>query len=58
MGASLWQGVLCLVGDSPSLSIPQRSNGSPKPYTNHCCSLVSAAGICLLPCLGEDQSIC
>ncbi|KAL6183522.1 hypothetical protein ACLB2K_044933 [Fragaria x ananassa] len=33
------------------------SHGTPKPDSNHCCSVVNSVGLCLLSCLGQDKSI-
>lgn len=52
LGATFWQGLLRLLGDSSSLSIPQGSHGTPEQNTYHCCPLVCAFGLCFLSCLG------
>jgi hypothetical protein len=54
MGTSIWEALLCLLGDCPSLPVPQRSDGEAKQDTDYCGYMVSALGFHLLLALGPD----
>ena len=56
MGAALWEAVLCILGDCPSVSVLEGFGWKAKQDTNNCHCLVHSAGFNLLAPLGPDCS--
>lgn len=57
MGSAIWQALLCLLGDRPSVSLPQRFDGSPEPNTHHCRRLVDSPRFHFLFVMGAGRSV-
>ena len=57
MGPALRQALLRILGHRPPLPVPQGAHGAPEQDAHHCCHLVRAAGLHLLPALGQDRPL-
>ncbi|KAG2635107.1 hypothetical protein PVAP13_2NG336042 [Panicum virgatum] len=57
LGPALRQALLRLLGHRPPLPLPQGAHGPPEQDAHHCRHLVRAAGLHLLPALGQDRPL-
>ena len=57
VGPAVRESVLRVLGDSASVSVPERSDGAAESDPHHCCAVVGASGVCFLSDMGEDRPL-